>query len=118
MPIAPLDTLQRQTRSAVQNQLRAAQAQLLRETSIVRMANTLLASGQKRRAGESEKKTARKLRQGVYAQHTPDGYQRVSPVQPIQTAPGYRAALYKRALGMVLAALAIAAVCWLLVSVL
>jgi hypothetical protein len=114
MPISPLDVLEQQAKSAVQNQLRTTQAQLLRETSIVGKANRILASGLRSRPEENRKRGGRTLRQGVYSQKAPDGYQRVSPVQELKTPPGYRAAILKRVVGAAAAILALAAVCILL----
>ncbi len=41
MPITPLDTVNKPVKSAAQNQVRTAQAELRRETSIVGYANAL-----------------------------------------------------------------------------
>ena len=114
--MAPLDMLERRAKDAVRSELQAAQARVYREASIVQMAKKSLAS-QTRLPGETQK-GGQKLRPGVYARNTMDGYRRLSPVQEIRTAPGYRAAILKRAIGAVAAAAVIVAAAVFLLRVL
>ena len=105
--MAPLELLKRQAENAVKGQIRTSEAQIKRETSIVRLAGACLRS----RAGQSNQKREAdrpEPQPGVYAQSTLDGYLRRSPVQEIRTPPGYRAALIKRAVAI--AALVVVAV--------
>ena len=115
--MAPLGLLEKRARDAVKGRVQAAKAQVQRETSIVRLAGAglrpLTAKPKKKRVLSRPEP-----RPGVYARTTLDGYLRRSPVQEIRTAPGYRAALVKRAVLAVLAVLALAAAAGVLLRVL
>lgn len=115
--MAPLDLLERQARDAVKNQVRTAQSQVRRETSIVRLAQSCLDSRAGQR-GQKQGDSRPEPQPGVYVQNTLDGYLRRSPVQEIRTAPGYRAALIKRGVAAVAAVIVIAAVAAVLFRVL
>lgn len=114
MAATPLETVGRQLGSAAGTQVRATQAQVARETSIVRLANARLGAALNGAGNAARSKTAKQGRKsGVYVQErlartAPDGYVRLSPVQEIQTAPGYRKRCVKRVIGAVIG-LAIAA---------
>ncbi len=115
--MAPLEQLERQAKDTVKGQVRAAQAQVQRQTSIVRLAGAGLKPRLGRRAGRRANPRP-EPRPGVYAQSTLDGYLRRSPVQEIRTAPGYRATLVKRAVAAVAAVVAVAAAAVVLLQVL
>ena len=67
--MAPLEQLERQAKDTVKGQVRAAQAQVQRQTSIVRLAGAGLKPRLGRRAGR--RATPRpEPRPGVYAQST------------------------------------------------
>ena len=116
--MAPLGFLEQRTKDAVKGQVQAAKAQVQRQTSIVRLASAGLRSPVGKKRGKKPAPARPEPRPGVYAQTTLDGYLRRSPVQEIRTAPGYRAALVKRAVAAVLAVLALAAVAMVLLRVL
>ena len=115
--MAPLELLEQQAKNAIKGSVRTAQARVQRETSIVRLAGTCLRPpvGKGRKKQESAQP---ELRTGVYVQTTLDGYLRRSPVQEIRTAPGYRAALIKRTVAAVVAAIAVVVVAIVLLRVL
>ncbi len=117
----PLETVGKQVESAVKNQIRGAQAEVLRETSIVRQANARL--GAVLRNGEHKAKAKRNAasRSGVYvegrpAQTGPDGYVRRSPVQALRVAPDYRKRCLKRAVGAVIGILVLCGIGLLLIK--
>lgn len=98
MAINPLDVIGNQVKSAARNQVRTAQAEFRRETSIVGYANARIGAAAKK-LDQARKKpaNARRTKAGVYVQEhpailAPDGYVRRSPVQPLRVAPDY----YKR----------------------
>ena len=122
MPITPLDMVGKQFESAAKNQLRSAQAEVRRETSIVGYANARLGNALHRlnpsgRTARTSRKEENKS--GVYVQEhpaivAPDGYVRRSPVQPLHVAEDYRR---RQALRIAAAAVLLAAACaavWLL----
>ena len=124
MPITPLDMVGKQFESAAKNQLRSAQTEVRRETSIVGYANARLGnalhrlnpSGRTARASRKEENKS-----GVYVQEhpaivAPDGYVRRSPVQPLRVAPDYRKRLIKRIIGGVVLVLLVLGVALLLLK--
>ena len=124
MPITPLDMVGKQFESAAKNQLRSAQAEVRRETSIVGYANARLGNALHRlnpsgRTARTSRKEENKS--GVYVQEhpaivAPDGYVRRSPVQPLRVAPDYRKRLIKRIIGGVVLALLVLGVALLLLK--
>lgn len=124
MPITPLDMVGKQFESAAKNQLRSAQAEVRRETSIVGYANARLGNALHRldpsgRTARTSRKEENKS--GVYVQEhpaivAPDGYVRRSPVQPLRVAPDYRKRLIKRIIGGVVLVLLVLGVALLLLK--
>ena len=110
-----LDTIRQQMENAVQTQIDAAQAKVRSQTSITRAAMSGLHTAAERVTGAGRKNSGElRRRRGVYRQKEPDGYRRRSPVQEIQTAPNYRAAVVKRAIAALFGVLVVAAGVWLL----
>lgn len=124
MPITPLYMVGKQFESAAKNQLRSAQAEVRRETSIVGYANARLGNALHRlnpsgRTARTSRKEENKS--GVYVQEhpaivAPDGYVRRSPVQPLRVAPDYRKRLIKRIIGGVVLVLLVLGVALLLLK--
>ena len=97
--MSQLELLERQARGTVQNQVRAAEADIRRSTSIVSQAHKLFMPV---RTVPVVKKTVRR-KSGVYtvveepALLAQDGYVRRSPVQELRVDVGYKKRLIRRA---------------------
>lgn len=122
MPNTPIQTVGRQLGSAARNQIRAAEAQVLRETGIVAQANARLSAALNAASRKKSGSTAPgKRKSGVYVQEriavtAPDGYVRLSPVQEIKTAPEYKQRIIKRVIGAVIGVLIAAGIVALLLK--
>lgn len=121
MAINPLDLVGNQVKSAAQNQVRSAQAQLRRETSIVGYANARIGAAAQKLEQERKKPAAKRAKAGVYVQEhpailAPDGYVRRSPVQPIRVAPDYYKRLTRRIVGGAVAAALLVGIALLLIQ--
>lgn len=122
MPINPLDVIGNQVKSAARNQVRTAQAEFRRETSIVGYANARIGAAAKK-LDQARKKpaNARRTKAGVYVQEhlailAPDGYVRRSPVQPLRVAPDYYKRLARRIIGGVIVVAILAGIAVLLIQ--
>lgn len=125
MPITPLDIVGKQIESAAKNQMRSAQAELLRETSIVGQANARLGKALNALTNnKNNKKNSRAGRtrlDGVYVQErsvitAPDGYVRRSPVQSLRVPSDYYPRLIRRAIGAAIVVLLLAGTAILLIQ--
>lgn len=121
MAIHPLDLVGNQVKSAAQNQVRSAQAQLRRETSIVGYANARIGAAAQKLEQTRKKPAAKRAKAGVYVQEhpailAPDGYVRRSPVQPLRVAPDYYKRLTRRIVGGVVVAALLVGIALLLIQ--
>lgn len=122
MPINPLDVIGNQVKSAARNQVRTAQAELRRETSIVGYANARIGAAAQRVERARKKQAApKRAKAGVYVQEqpavlAPDGYVRRSPVQPLRVAPDYYKRLARRIIGGVIVVAILAGIAVLLIQ--
>lgn len=121
MAINPLDLVGNQVKSAAQNQVRSAQAQLRRETSIVGYANARIGAAAQKLEQARKKPAAKRAKAGVYVQEhpailAPDGYVRRSPVQPLRVAPDYYKRLTRRIVGGVVVAALLVGIALLLIQ--
>ena len=99
-----LELLDRQARGIAQNQVRAAQADIRRSTSIVNQAHRLFTPARvapivtRTMSHKSGVYTATAAAEVVSA---PDGYVRKSPVQEIRVDAGYKKRMVKRAVAII-----------------
>ena len=121
MAINPLDVIGNQVKSAARNQVRTAQAEFRRETSIVGYANARIGAAAQRVERARKKQAPKRAKAGVYVQEhpailAPDGYVRRSPVQPLRVAPDYYKRLARRIIGGVVAVAILAGIAVLLIQ--
>ena len=128
MGLKSLKTVAEQTKNTAQNAVRAATAEVSRETSITGWANRLVAGAVHRRSNLRDSRdegvyilSAEEVRRGRRLDEecfvAPDGYVRRSPVQEIVVAPDYYRRLVLRTLGYLVMGVAAAAVIYVLMKI-